>query len=263
MKYYIITILLLVTALIISSCSSLESTSQPEEPLERFIPNFQYQPASEAVEIGSAGITVALQRPAYQGLENSNAGTSVKVNMTAEPFPQFSKGLEQAIDNILLNKGMLVKGPYNQFEEIVYSEKREIDLYLVTDLELNANNSGLNVYQHEDYNIFTNSSTYDYSVKGTMSFGGNIYMRMESAQGTLLWKKQLPLEQASIQVESEGLWNDANTAANQFLNDTAIYNEVAKQLEKYYASSARLMETYINAEEFNDLKKQLEADEAI
>ena len=262
MKLFIYTIFFVSMTLFVTSCSSLQSSNQ-EEPLQKYNPNFRFNPTTEPAKTGSAEITIALQRPAY--LKDNitlSSGTNVGVNIKSDPFPQFANGLEQAIDNVLLNKGMLVKGPYDMFDEIVYSEKREIDLYLVPEIDLTANTNGLTVYRDEKISILNGTSNV-YFVQGTMSFGGNVYMRMESENGTLLWKKQLPLENTSIQVKSQKTWNESYAASSQYMTDTAIYNEVSKQLEKYFNSSTKLMETYISVQEFKDLKTQLEEDMGI
>ena len=252
-----LTIPLVAVFVTLSSCAILEQTSEQKEPLTRYNPDFSYEVPGDAKPVGSEDLNIALIKPAFAN--STISGYNVQLS-TTDPYSTFSNGIQGAIDKILLHKGAQVKGPYGLMDEIVHAEKREIDLYLKPELAINISTEGLRVYDASTKNLFTGTVTSNYYVKGPINFGGFIYMRMESEYGTLLWKKDLKLDNTTVEVETEAMWGDISSAHAYHMNDTAIYNVIAEQLERYFKDSMGLINTYISIEEFHELKRQLEED---
>ena len=104
------------------------------------IPDYDFSPPS-SVASGSAGIKVGLIEPNYDG----NFIYSNK-----SPFGQFRKSMGSDFEEILTSRGFTIKGPFEAYDLMTYSDKTECELGLDINIDLNIiETSGGDVYKRQ------------------------------------------------------------------------------------------------------------------
>lgn len=97
---------------------------------------------------------------------------------------------------------------------------------------------------------------------GEITFSGQFTIVASSPKGVRLWVKNIDLEPASYTYVGSIKWNTVPTLADQIKQDNAVYNIVARQLEKYYTNALNLAWQQIDPAEMKSVAAEAkEADE--
>jgi hypothetical protein len=234
LKRYLITSAIILL-FIISSIGFVTAKSAPKEEAV-YVANFNYTPYSQAAP-GSAGVTFTIGKPSYTPDKNDLFHS---VNVFWFTLPQFNnlyKAIQQSLSDLLLAKGFAVRGPFGSYDLIPYQDKKDIDLYLVPNMQLS-------VYMRpetEESGFGGNTPT-AHIVK--LYLVTNLELR-EIVTNELMWHKSFPTEFAL-----PGYKNSISLKA------TKTHNDVAKAMEQHYPEVMATIAKLIDPEEMKIIKKQ-------
>ena len=218
---------ILVLSLLVALPAPTVSAKELKDP-EPYVANFSYTPET-LLKPGSGGVTFATANIVYQFPEK----------VFWPKFPQFAH-LEKAIINdltkILIAKGFSVRGPFDSYDLIPYSDKKVTDLYLTPTFEM------LIVFKGDKTGAVCT---------GTVEVSGRLILEMkEMMTRELMWSKNIPLR------KWEFPYNIKTPNVHPYDLKPFIMNDVAKGLEQEYPQLMSTMEGIVDPEEMRVLKKQ-------
>ncbi len=226
-------------ALLFCSCAMNKITT----PLE--VPDYDFSPPS-TVEPGSAGIKIALFEPIYQG----NFAYSEK-----SPFKQFRSSMGKDFEEILTARGYIVKGPYDGYDLMTYSDKTECELGLFADIEMYiSETSGGWRYSPPGAYGMGDVSRY----QGTLTLSGKITLYVsETFTKQKLLVKSLPIPQTEIVVKAEGKYQGFQQPNTIPLNNPGVHNPIANALKEFYQSTMKRVWDLLPKEDLIRIKNQV------
>ncbi|MEI6832326.1 MAG: hypothetical protein WCK61_06445 [Candidatus Omnitrophota bacterium] len=256
-------ILMLVFVISMSGCTTMLTPEQkmakstpeqetakptPEQEVVKYVGNFDYTPDSQGSP-GSAGVTFAIEDFHYAA---SNVPSEIWIRELVAIkkadsgkllwflFPQFDnliKASKDDLSKILVAKGFGIRGPFDSYDLIPYSDKKAIDLHLVPTLELSFK---LKDEKWTEMNYIT----------GNVEVNGKIILALkEIATGELMWTKSIPLEKIEFSYSVRSPYN----VERKF---DLIMNDAAKGIERQYPGLMATISKLIDPEEMRIIKKQ-------
>ena len=209
------------------TCLAIAASQQQEEA--PYVANFNYT-ANIQAKPGSAGVTFAVGNLKYTS-NNKKPWFS---------FPQFInlyKAIKDDLSEILIAKGFNVRGPFDSYDLIPYSDKKAIDMYIVTTMELST--------------TLKPEKTAEYCT-GTVEGKARIILELrEVMTRELMWHKNIPFK------EFEFPYNIRHPDITKPYDLTPhIMNDLAKGLEKQYPDLMGTISQLIDPEEMRIIKKQ-------
>jgi len=220
-KYLYSALILIVVALLYVGCGGLKAA---ETPL--VVPDFDFSPPSP-VAPGSAGIKIGLIEPIYSG----NFAYS-----NVSPFNQFRKSMGNDFEEILTARGYILKGPYEAYDLMTYSDKTECELGLDIEIDLNiVQTSG--GWEHHEPGLYGIGGNY-YTYAGTLNLSGKISISIiETFTRQKLIVKSVPVPQENITVATEGTYKLGSSGIP--LNDPGVHNPIAYSLSSFYKTTMK------------------------
>lgn len=209
---------------------------------------FDYSPPSRA-QVGAAGMTVALIRPSY---------ISKEPEYLIPPYSEMASSMGNDFEELLTAKGFTIKGPFGSRDEMVYNDKINSDFAFEISIDLKPTYS-------RKYTPLTNWGTLVdknasqnlYKMHGEVTFSGDLIITAASPQyGEKLWKKNIHLTPQSFTYVGAAKWNNIPSMADELKQDNVVYNTVARELEKYYASALALCWQQIDPTEMKTIAAQ-------
>lgn len=227
-KYLIVSVVSLLC--IISSIGLATAKSAPQEPVT-YVANFNYTPDSQAAP-GSGGVTFAIG--------NVNYKTEGKILWVSYPqFDNLDKAIKDDLSKLLLAKGFSIRGPFDSYDLIPYSDKKAVDLYLIPTFELSLK--------------FKDKTTSGYSL-GDIEVNGKITLELrEIMTRELMWTKSIPL------TKFEFPYNVIipDSARGQVYDIKPFFmNDLVKGVEQQYPNLMATVSKLIDSEEMQIIKKQ-------
>ena len=238
-KKYLYSLLTLIffALLYLGSASTKEAT-----PL--IVPDFDFSPP-KPVAPGSAGIKIGLIDPIYSG----NFLYSNK-----SPFTQFRKNMGKDFEEILTARGYILKGPYESYDLMTYSDKTECELGLDVDIDLNIlqTSGGWTYVPPGLYGIGGNYTKYS----GTLNLSGKITISIiETFTRQKLLVKSVPVPQQDITVEGERNYPIGSSGIP--IDDPAVHNPIAKSLSNFYKTTMQRGWDMLAKEDLVHVQKQV------
>jgi len=235
-------ITLIVFALLYFGCASSKVATTP-----LVVPDFHFSPPSP-VASGSAGINIAMIAPAYSGNF---------IYARKSPFMQFRSSMEKDFEQILTARGYILKGPYESYDLMTYSDKNECELGL--DIELSVDilqtSGGWNYVPPTSYGYGITSGNYS-EYKGTLNLSGKITICViETFTRQKLLVKSVPVPQEDINVQAEAQYKFGSTGIP--LEDPGVHNPIANSLSIFYKSIMKLGWDLLSKEELQHVQKQV------
>lgn len=228
---------LLLPLLFIASCTA---TKQVEVSKQTF--TFDYAPKQER-KPGSANMTLAFIKP-YYATKFTSAGT--------ELFSRFKDALSNDIEELIVAKGFSLKGPYTAFDEMVFGDKKTIDMAIKIEIEPEFTSVDGHWQQHVSipYNIYTYSGTA--SLVGKINISG-----IEPLTNERLLTKSVSIPNIeNIQIESTGKYYRP-LQNNEIFQDPGIYNAIGRALSQQYNGILEKIAAHFDAEELGSYKQQI------
>jgi len=231
----------LVLTLIISGC--VQPTTKPRTVSE-YMPKFDFTPPSYA-PANSADVTFALVSPAYQGNQKW---------MSVPPFNLIPKNMSKDFEELLIAKGFTIKGPFRNYEEMTYHDKKNSDLILVPDLEIGLNFSQLQVITKQPP-LLSLRTTPTYSLGGNVIISGRVSLNvLESLTGEKMWTKSVDIPSTTVYIEGEKEYNQPVRQID--FSDKGIFVPIAKKIKKIYDEIMKTSWKYLDPEEMSTVKKE-------
>lgn len=270
--------------LIIASCissvfllSACGSTPQAKREVGSI--NFAYQP-SETLE--STNKTIALVSPTYKtnDIEKGNAGQANSLLAMAmqqrqavnnqrmiqfqQFLPQYENRLISSMDasfnEIVINKGFKLSGPYQTFDDITYGDKKTSYLALTPDVDVYIDQKRVNFE-------CVASKNYCEDI-GTVQIGGSLTIKLiEPMTKQTFLSKRINLSEISkprdyvkrtyYKGPQQGLLASAVGAAIDAATDDGVVKPLvdntdkvlADALNEFYANAMQKVDTYLSREE--------------
>jgi len=208
------------------------------------VPDFDFSPPSP-VASGSAGIKMGLIEPIYSG----NFLYSNK-----PPFTQFRKNMGNDFEEILTARGYILKGPYEAYDLMTYSDKTECELGLDIEIDLNIaqTSGGWTHIPPGAYGIGGNHSKYN----GTLNLSGKITISIiETFTRQKLLVKSIPVPQEDFTVKAEAHY--ALGSSGVPIDDPGIHNPIANSLSNFYKTTMQRGWDMLAKEDLEHVRKQV------
>lgn len=221
------------------------ASSQQKVKTALIVPTYDFSPP-EFAEPGSTGLKIALFEPDYPG----NFTYSSK-----SPFNKFRTNMGKDFEEILTARGYIIKGPYEAYDLMTYSDKNECELGLSADIDLNINvTSGGWKYTPPGIYGSGNFSKYD----ATLTLSGKITLYVsETFTKQKLIVKSLPIQQTDIIVKAEGLFVGHQSENIIPIGDPGVHNPVAQALKEFYQSTLKRTWDLLPKEDLLHVKAQV------
>ncbi len=221
------------------------SAAQKQIITPLIIPDFDFSPPS-SVEPGSTGLKIALFEPIYSG----NFAYSNK-----SPFKQFRTSMGKDFEEILTARGYILKGPYEAYDLMTYSDKTECELGLFADIDMNIDKTS-GGWQYTPPGIYGtgNSSRYE----GTLTISGKITLYISETFTTQkLIVKSLPIPQTDIVVKAEKVYPGFQSEDTPIpLDEPGVHNPIANALKEFYQSTMKRSWDLLPKEDLIHVKDQ-------
>ena len=221
-------------------CATTPSSQQEavtSEEIVKYVANFDYTPASQAAP-NSAGITFAVGKTTYK--------SDTKVPWIA--FPQFDnldKTIEQDLSKLLTAKGFSVRGPFDSYDLIPFSDKQAVDLYLSPTMELSVILEDQRIDTVIESNFALLYATANVKIRGKI----NLELR-EIVTRELMWTKNIPL------TKFEFPYRARTYPGHPSYDYKIIMNDVAKGIEQQYPNLMTAIYKSLAPKEMRIIKKQ-------
>jgi len=205
------------------------------------IPDYDFSPPS-SVEPGSAGIKMALFEASYPG----NFSYSSK-----SPFKQFRSSMGKDLEEILTSRGYTIKGPYDGYDLMTYSDKEECELGLFADIDMNIDKTS---------GGWRNVTAAMQKYEGTLTISGKITIYIsETYTKQKLIVKSLPIPQTDIAVKSVSNYNMYSMTNRDLvpLDDPGVHNPIANALKEFYQSTMKRTWDLLPKEDLLRVKNQV------
>jgi len=205
------------------------------------IPDYDFSPPS-TVEPASAGIKMALFEASYPG----NFSYSNK-----SPFKNFRISMGKDLEEILTSRGYIVKGPYDGYDLMTYSDKEECELGLFADIDMNIDKTS---------GGWRNVTAAMQKFEGTLTVSGKITLYIsETFTKQKLIVKSLPIPQTDISVKSIANYNMYTIPNRELipLEDPGVHNPIASALKEFYQSTMKRAWDLLPKEDLLRVKNQV------
>lgn len=224
--------------------AGLVRAGSPSKEAEPYVANFSYTPASRSAP-GSGGVAFTIGGAVYVSDEKTTHGADWR---SAPQFAQLNASLKEDLSELFVAKGFTVRGPFDTYDLIPYSDKKQIDFYLIPTMELFAT--------FKDTNVETESAGFSgkvYHGTGTIEMTGNLTVKLqEIATRELLWTKSIPI---AYTFPYDVRFPYFETGSRPF-DMKPVMNDMAKGLEQQYPAMMQTLSDLIDREEMRILKKQ-------
>lgn len=234
--------LLVVITFLTNSCGSIIPVT-PEPQIEKLPTNYDFSPPENGFK-KSKDISFILMEPSF-------ARNFEYINYA--PFTTFSKAMSNDYVEMLTKRGYRYIGPVNSYDEIVYSDKKNTDLLLESELAFELN--GITPFKHSSGTTLIGNLPYDnYFADGELMLAGKInFYISEPFTHTKIWVKSIPIEAQKIIVKSvKRNYNNLDSV----YNDPQVWNAFVEALQKVYTKSLQTAWNYLDPEEMTVKKKE-------
>jgi len=222
--------------------TKVQKTSQP------YIPKFDFTPPA-VTQNPSLQVTFALV-----GAKYSEDQPWTKVF----PFNNFSKNLSSDLQEVLTVRGYTLRGPFSQYDEITFPDKKGCDFVLTPILDVKVevlNNQTVTVSK----NIFS-AKLNKYSQQATIHISGRVTLTIrESLSNELMSSKSIELPDTTFMVQGEKVYGYDDLPLSEIkTTDPAIASPIGKVLEGIYRRVMQTAWDHLNPDEMAILKNQAE-----
>jgi hypothetical protein len=203
----------------------------PQQEKITYVANFNYTPVSHEAP-GSGGVTFTIANVSYKP----------DGNILWVSYPQFDnldKAIKEDLPELLIAKGFSVRGPFDSYDLIPYSDKKDIDLYLIPVFMLSA--------------VFKAEKTSAHCT-GNIEVNGKITLELrEITTRELMWVKNIPFTKFEFPYD---IHIPHYAKGKSYDLKPFIMNDLAKKIEQQYPDLMATIFRLIDPEEMRIIKKQ-------
>ena len=213
--------MLAIVSITIAGC--LATTVQPEPP--RAIITFDYSPPETTP--GSANLTFAVVGAEVVG---GSRGTPIPL------FKTFASNMTKDFGEILTARGFGVKGPFQGYDIMTYSDKEGSDLILTAEVEFSSDTTQLK------YSSIGR-------VSGSMIVSCHVNLvAYESLTKNRLWTKSVAITPITVELISRNVYPNGASLATLLVNENKFHNDIGRALEGQYNEVLNRIYGYIEPE---------------
>ena len=229
------------------------ASATPKQATSKLIvPDYDFSPPTPA-EPGSAKIKIAFFQPVYV----NNPGYSFAYSNTS-PFKQFRNAMSTDFEELLSARGYVIKGPYDSYDNMTYSDKTQCELGLFVELALNISQTSGG--WKTNVGVYTKGNQ---QYKGTLNLNGkiNIYV-VETFTKQKLIIRSVNVPQNDFNVESEGKYEidyvgGAMGTTRIPFDDPGIHNPIANALSDFYKTTMNQAWDLLEVSELKQIQPQV------
>lgn len=215
------TLCLAIVSITIAGC--LATTVQPEPP--RAIITFDYSPPETMP--GSANLTFAVVGAEIVG---GSRGTPIPL------FKTFASNMTKDFGEILTARGFSVKGPFQGYDIMTYSDKEGADLVLTAEVEFSSDTTQLR---------FSSIGR----VSGLIIVSCHVNLvAYESLTKNRLWTKSVAITPITVELISRNVYPNGVSLATLLVNENKFHNDIGRALEGQYNEVLNRIYGYIEPE---------------
>jgi hypothetical protein len=235
------------TLTLLGSCA----TTPPPPTVAPYNPNFHYSAESGG---GKLDVTIGVVAPQFSG--GSQLGAQQR---KSDPlFKALQSSMSATFNELLIAKGFTTKGPFVSLSDMTFPEKKGSDLLLYPefDFQINLHESNAHLAEQSagDQFIATLAGNHQRVPECdiTLSVTGNVlFVAQEPLSGERMWVKRL-----DVSSEGQTFHNVQGSLCAKQPPTQDIKNAWNKAHEIVYQTSMKALDSYVNGEEFQLLKKQ-------
>ncbi|MBK9331670.1 MAG: hypothetical protein IPM96_04495 [Ignavibacteria bacterium] len=232
-------LLVVISMVAFIGCSGSKTTKTPKlKPL-----TFHFTPPSTSSE--SNDITFGLISPIFiDSFKESNQ----------DPFKTYAKNMENDFVAMLTARGYKFKGTFSNTEQLVYSDKKDIDLLIQPVIDLQFTGDVLKREISHDYSTGKDYPVYFYDGDLTMTGTMNLSFS-EPFTNTKIMVQSLRTDPVSFKMKSYSSYNGENIP----LTDPFVWNSLSDNLTNVYGKTLQTVWNHLEPAEL--LQKKTESEE--
>jgi len=242
-KVYQILSIVVITA---ASCfPPAQGSQQQKEAKQTF--TFDYTPKTSN-KPGSSNMVLAFLKPTYA------AQFQLSHN---ELFKNFQKGISSDVEELIIVKGFTLKGPYTAYDEMIYQDKKAVDMVITIEINPEFTSAEGHWTTHTSTYLGTISTTYTYA--GKVSLVGKINISgVEPMSYQKIWSKSVSIPNIeNIPITTSTSYSRMLSHTELLNTDPSVYNAIGAALQAQYEGIMNKMEAHFSAEELMSLKPQI------
>ena len=235
-------------ALVLGGCATSPTTAAPV--VSKIPATYDYEPAERSAP-ASAGTTVLLVSPQF---------APDFQYASSEIYRQFAESMAEDFEEMLTARGFTVLGPFDTYDEVVFSAKDSADLLLSADLDIEYASDIQNVQTYQSPGVAAimlgAQGQFGVKPKGNAALSGKVTLQvMEPTTQEKLWVKSVPVPSVTYPVESTKSY-PYGTLPSTYMKDAGFHNPTVKALQEIYGSTLDKSYAFLEPRELQLLKPQ-------
>ncbi|MBS1553244.1 MAG: hypothetical protein JST15_14365 [Bacteroidetes bacterium] len=236
-KIFYISLLFLNIMLLGCSASRREVADSPAlKPI-----TFDFVPPIEGM-IKSNDIVFGLLNPVYEeSFKNSNS----------DPYKTFAANMGNDFVEMLTARGYPYKGPFLNYDQMVYSDKKEVDLTIQPEIALQF--TGDYLKERKYFNVLRTSWLYEYYYDGNVTLTGKLNLIFsEPFTKTKIWVKSVQIDPVEFKLKSYNSYDSPDIP----LTDPYVWNTLVENLSSIYNKTLSTAWNHLEPEELSQKKEE-------
>ncbi len=235
-------------ALVSASAKQKITTVTPTAPTFK-VPSYVYAPPAHA-KFGSNDLKILLIEPRYN---EKFKYADYRI------FNDFSKFMVGDINESLTSKGYVVRGPFENYEGALYTDKVESDLLLNVQIDFDLNDQNIN-WSGNEILVSGKKQTAiyrtDYKMNGFFILSGKVTLSLsEPLTKEKIWVKNVALKQRKINIVSTRDYKNLRDYSAAFESEPNFANPFIPAMQDYYKEILDIAWANLDPNELSSLKK--------
>ena len=242
-------LVVIVYAAMVSSSAKKKVATASVQPPTFIVPSYTYTPPAHT-NISGNDLKILVVEPKYN---DKFKYADYRI------FNDFKKFMSSDISESLTTKGYLVRGPFENYEGAMYTDKTESDLLLNLELDFDLNDQNINwkgteilVSGRKKTAVYTNI----YKLDGYFTLSGKLNISIsEPITKEKIWVKNVQLKQRVIRIASKNDYKNLRDYSLAFETEPSFANPFIPTLKDYYKEILDIAWASLDPNELATLKK--------
>ena len=241
-------VVIIVYATMVSSSAKKKYSAKPA-PITFKVPNYEYAPPTQS-SVGSTDLKILLLEPRFN---EKFKYADYRI------FNDFSKFMAGDINESLTAKGYTVRGPFENYEGALYTDKVESDLLLNVQIDFDLNDQNV-IWNGTEILVSGKRKTAVYNTQykfsGFFVLSGKLNLSLsEPLTKEKIWVKNIPLKQRKINIISSGVYKNLRDYTAAFETEPSFSNPFITTMQDYYKEILNIAWDNLDPNELASLKK--------
>ena len=229
------------------------ATSQTVSDVARISPNFDYVPEQSGA--ASAKVTIAVIEPKLKTTGASRGAENTPM------FRRFTSNMKDDLSEVVIARGYTTRGPFENYDSMVYEDKKSSNLLLTADIRFELDTDGLSLRQEKRpvdlaYFLTLSDTGLRNRLHGEMVLRSHINLVVsESVTREKLWTKSVSSTPVTFTIDHDRFYpaHTSVTFSKLLKDDNRVYNYYAKALSSLYTETLRKAYSYLDPNEMRDV----------